>query len=67
MKFEKGNNNEKINNTVCLISKTTIRHMHHTFQYISLPLLHDYDLEMPNFTIYGERKQATSTKFSFPF
>ena len=41
--------------------------MHHTFQYISLPLLHDYDLEMPNFTIYGERKLATSTKFSFPF
>ena len=41
--------------------------MHHTFQYISFPSLHDYDLEMPNFTIYGERKQATSTKFSFPF
>ena len=34
--------------------------------YISLPLLHDYDEKMPNFTFYGGRKQATM-KFSFPF
>jgi len=40
--------------------------MHHTFKYISLPLMHYYDLKMSNFTFYGERKQATSTKFSFP-
>ena len=36
------------------------------FLYISLPLLHDYDVKMPNFTFYGGRKQAT-TKFSFCF
>ena len=30
---------------------------------ISLPLLHDYDVKMPNFTFYGGRKQAT-TKLS---
>ena len=24
--------------------------------YISLPLLHDYDVKMPIFTFYGERK-----------
>ena len=35
--------------------------------FISLPSLHDYDwTEMPNFTIYGGRKQATA-KFSFFF
>ena len=34
------------------------------FLYISLKLLHDYDVKMPNFTFYGGRKQAT-TKFSF--
>ena len=33
--------------------------------FISLPSLHDYDgTEMPNFTIYGGRKQATA-KFSY--
>ena len=36
--------------------------MHHIFLSISLPFLHDYDMKMPNFTFYGERKQAT-TKF----
>ena len=34
--------------------------------YISLPLLHDYDWKMPNFTFYGGRKQVT-TKYSFSF
>ena len=38
--------------------------MHHTFLYISLPLLHDYDVKMPKFTFYGGHKQAP-TKFSF--
>ena len=36
------------------------------FLYISLPLLHNCDVKMPNFTFYGGRKQAT-TKFSFCF
>ena len=30
------------------------------------PFLHDYDVKMPNFAFYGERKQAT-TKFNFSF
>ena len=34
------------------------------FLYISLPLLHNCDMKMPNFTFYGGRKQAT-TKFCF--
>ena len=40
--------------------------MLHAFLYISLSFLHDYDEKMPNFVIYGERKQAT-TKFYFAF
>ena len=38
----------------------------HAFLYVPLPLLHDHDVKMPNFTFYGGRKQAT-TKFSFLF
>ena len=32
--------------------------MHDTFLYISFPFLHDYNVKMPNFAFYGERKQA---------
>ena len=37
-------------------------HVHRSFLYISLPSLHDYDVKMPNFTLYRGRTQAT-TKF----
>ena len=36
------------------------------FLYIFLPLLHDYDVKMANFTFYEGCKPAT-TKFSFSF
>ena len=49
-----------------LRSKTTTLNVHHTFLYISMPFLHDYDVKMPNFAFYGERKQAT-TNFSLSF
>ena len=52
--------------TIGLISNTTTSHVHHTFLYISFPFLHDYEVKMPNFKFYGERKQAT-TKFYFSF
>ena len=42
------------------MSKTTTSHVHHTFWYISFPSLHDYDVKMLNFVVYGERKQATT-------
>ena len=45
--------------------KTTSQ-VHHTFLYISFPFLHDYDVKMPNFALYGGRKQATA-KFYFSF
>ena len=33
-----------------LEGKTTTLHMHHTFLYIALPCLHDYDVKLPNLT-----------------
>ena len=41
--------------------------MHETFFYISLPFLHDYDVKMPNFSFYGERKQETKNWILFLF
>ena len=61
-----GDGNENVKSAIGLLSKTTSWHVHHAFLYISLPLLHDHDVKMPNFTFYGGRKQAT-TKFSFSF
>ena len=61
-----GDGNENVKKAIGLLSKTTSLHVHHAFLYISLPLLHDYDVKMPNFTFYGGRKQTT-TKFSFSF
>ena len=55
---------ENVIKTIGLLSKTTTLHVHHTFLYISFLFMHDYDVKMPNFAFYGERKQAT-TKFYF--
>ena len=44
--------------TIGLISKTTSLLVHHAFLYISLPSLHDYDVKMPNFTMYRGSTQA---------
>ena len=48
------------------MSKTTTLHVHHAFLHISLPILHGYEVNMPNFAFYGGRKQAT-TKVYFSF
>ena len=61
-----GDGNENVKTAIDLLGKTRSSHVHHAFLYISLPLLHDYDVKMPNFTFYGVRKQAT-TKCSFAF
>ena len=61
-----GDGNENVEKAIGLLSKTTSLHVPHAFLYISLPLLHDYDVKMPSFTFYGGRKQAT-TNFSFSF
>ena len=33
-------------------------HVHHAFLHISLPSLHDYDVKMPNFTLYRGSTQS---------
>ena len=58
--------NENVKKTIGLISKTTTSHVHHAFLYISFLFLHDYDVKMPNFALFGGRKQATA-KFYFSF
>ena len=50
-------------NAIGLLSKTTSLHVHHAFLYISLPLLHDYDVKMPSFTFYGGRKTSDDKLF----
>ena len=61
-----GDGNGNATKEKSLISKTTILHVHHAFLYISLPSLHDYDVKMPNFTMYRGSTQAT-TKFPLSF
>ena len=40
-----------------LMSKTTTLHVHHAFLYISLPSLHSYDMQCPNFKFTWERER----------
>ena len=61
-----GNGNENVKKAIGLLSKTTSLHVRHAFLYISLPLLHDYDVKMPSFTFYGGRK-ASDDKLFFLF
>ena len=55
--------NENVKKAIGLLSKTTSLHVHHAFLYISLPLLHDYDVKMPSFTFYGGRKTSDDKLF----
>ena len=49
-----------------MISKTTTLHVHHACLYISLPLLHDYNMKMPNLTFYGDvKKRPSDNEISF--
>ena len=61
-KIQRPDGKEKVQETIGLMGKTATSLVHHTFLYISLPFLRDYDVRRPNFVFYGERKQAT-TKF----
>ena len=45
-----GDGNENGKKAIDLFSKTTTLHVQHTFLYISLPSLRDYDVKMPNFS-----------------
>ena len=54
LRSDDGDGNGNTSKAIGLISKTTILHVHHTFLYISLLSLHDYDVKMPNFTLTEE-------------
>ena len=58
-----GDGNENVKKATGLLSKTTTMLVHHAFLYISLPLLHDYDVKMPSFTFYGGRKTSDDKLF----
>ena len=66
LRSDDGDGNGNTTKAIGIISKTTILHVHHAFLYISLPSLHDYDVKMPNFTMYRGSTQATS-KFPLSF
>ena len=66
LRSDDGDGNGNSTKAIGLITKTTILHVHHAFLYISLPSLHDYDVKMPNFTLYRGSTQAT-TKFPLSF
>ena len=49
-----------------MISKTTTLHVNHACLYISLPFLHDYDVEIPNLTFCGDvKKRPIDDEISF--
>ena len=47
-------------NNMFIITNNNL-HVHHAILHISLPLLHHYDVELPNFTslLYGVGKHNT--------
>ena len=60
-----GDVNENGIKAIGYIGKTTTLHAHHAFLYISLPSLHDYDVNMSNFRFCGGREHMTTTFFFF--
>ena len=62
-----GGGNENVKKAIGLLNKTTSLHVHRAFLYISLLLLHDYDVKMPSFTSYIEDEKQATTNFSFSF
>ena len=66
LRSDHGDGNENAREAIGLVTKTTILHVHHPFLYISLPSLHEYDVKMPNFTIYSRGIQARM-KFTLSF
>ena len=56
---------ENVKKAIGLLSKTTSLQVHHAFLYFSLPLLHDYAVEMPNFLFCGGREPKARTFLFF--
>ena len=47
------------------IGKTSTLHLHHVFLHISLPSLHNYDVNLPNFMFYERQEHMTTIFFFF--
>ena len=58
---------QETNNRFRLAKKKKTFHVHHAFLYISLPLLHDCDMKLPNFKrpLYGVGEHNTKISFFF--
>jgi len=61
-----GDGNVNGKKAIGLISKTTTLHVHHTFLYISLPALHDYDGKMPILSRFVEDVNVRQRLSFFP-
>ena len=61
---EDGDGNEDVNKAIGLLRKTTTLHVQHTFLYISLPSLHDYDVKMPNCKFMEDVNKRRRISFS---
>ena len=59
-----GDGKENAKKEIGLLGKITTLHVHNAFLYFSLPSPHDYDAKIPDFTLYGGHKQATTNLFS---
>ena len=65
-KIQRRDGNENVWKTISLIGKTTTLHAHHTFVYISLQFLLDYDVKMPKFAFYGKSNKQRRNFLSLP-
>ena len=67
LRSDDGDGSENVVKAIGLpvIRKTATLHVHHTFLYISLPFLHDYDVKMPHFMFYFFGGELTKKGNSF--
>ena len=61
-----GGGNENVKKTIGLLSKTSSLHLDHAFWCISLPLLRDHDVKIPNFYVL-RRTQTSDDEIFFLF
>ena len=59
-RFHNSNSNENIKKAIGLVYKTKSSHVQHTFWYISLASLHDYNLKLPNFRLSRMKQMTTN-------
>ena len=60
---DEGDGKENGKNNMFILTLTTTLRVHHAILYISLPLLHHYDMKLPNFMslLYGVGEHNTKS------